>query len=254
MPVRIGITGGLGAVPGLEPDDKPTRDFWLAIRQAGGEPWVLPSLDPAGAAEHLAGLDGVLFTGGADIDPVHYGELPHPKLGSLDPARDAFELALFRLAWACPRLPIFGVCRGMQLMNVALGGTLYQDLPSQHPSKINHADRHRKDQHVHTVRFVPTTSIGQVLGDLDDTASLAGVNSLHHQAVKDLAPGLAAVAWAPDGVIEAVETTEGGFRMAVQWHPEILAPLETVSQGLFRLFILAAHGHQAMRADNQTLP
>jgi putative glutamine amidotransferase len=248
MSVRIGITGGLGAVPGLEPDDKPTRDFWLAVRQAGGEPWVLPSLEPANAAEHLAGLDGVLFTGGADIDPGRYGESPRPELGPLEPDRDAFELALFPLAWAMPGLPILGVCRGMQLMNVALGGTLYQDLPTQRPTDTSHAERARKNEHVHAVRLAPDSRLGAILGNP------AGVNSLHHQAVKDLAPGLRAVAWSPDGVIEGVEAPGDAFRVAAQWHPEILASWEGPSQALFRAFIEAARAHQATRGLSRTTP
>lgn len=233
MPPRIGITGGHATTPGSQPPtDKPTLDFWNAIAQAGGTPVVLTpaSGDPALL---LAGLDGVLFTGGEDIDPPHYGEGRHPALGPTDLARDDFELALFELAWRA-HLPILGVCRGMQIMNVARGGTLYQDLPSQRSGDVFHAQKAHKDEHVHALRWAPGSRLGAIMGEP------TGINSLHHQAVKDLAPGFTAVAWSPDGVVEAMEGEGPAFRVAMQWHPEILASWEEASQRLFRAFVEAA--------------
>ena len=164
--------------------------------------------------------DGVFLTGGEDVEPKHYGELPHPELGETDPDRDLPELWAARKAFAEGR-PLLGICRGAQVMNVALGGTLYQDLPSQFPGCLSHAhDTPYEEVHNtlhHSIRLAPGSEVERCLGP----GELAS-NSRHHQAVKDVAPGLMASAWAPDGVIEAVEAVGRQGFLGIQGHPENL--------------------------------
>lgn len=234
MALRIGLTGGRKSVSGPDrPEDKPTRDYWEAITAAGGTPIVLTPTDGLEAARLLADLDGLLFMGGEDISPSMYGEAPVPELGPTDADRDALEKALFDYAWHHTDLPILGICRGLQFMNVALGGTLYQDLPTQRPGDIDHAQRDRRDEHVHGLKVSTETAFGRLL------APTVGINTLHHQAIKDLAPGLIPVAWSPDGVIEAVVAEAYPFRAAVQWHPEVLAPWDPAAQAIFKAFLAA---------------
>jgi len=186
-----------------------------ALESAGLVPLAVPTMlapDRAGAA--LAAVRGLVLTGGEDVAPDRYGAAPHPRLGDVDPARDAAELAL--IAEARRRaLPILAICRGIQILNVALGGTLYQDLDSERPGAVPHAGDHSQ----HAVRVEPGSLLERTLG----TRS-ASVNSRHHQAIRDVAPGLRAVAWAEDGVIEAAELAAAAapWTLAVQWHPEDL--------------------------------
>jgi putative glutamine amidotransferase len=171
-------------------------------------------LAPELIATALDGVAGLVLTGGEDVGPERYGAAPHPRLGDVDRDRDAAELALIAAARA-RRLPVLAICRGIQILNVAYGGTLYQDLGSEHPSSI----AHEGDATRHAVRVEHGSLLARTLG-----AGSAQVNSRHHQAIRDLAPGLKAVAWAEDGVIEAVEASEPGatWTVAVQWHPEDL--------------------------------
>jgi len=173
---------------------------------------VPPLVDPDAACGALDRVQGLVLTGGEDVAPARYGALPHPKLGETDPARDAVELALIAGAGR-RRLPILAICRGLQILNVALGGTLYQDLGSERVGPIDHTDPHSR----HGVRVEPTTLLHDTLGTLE-----ASVNSRHHQAIRDLAPGLRASAWAADGVVEGVERRDRAepWTLAVQWHPE----------------------------------
>lgn len=186
-----------------------------ALESAGLVPLAVPTMlapDRAGAA--LAAVRGLVLTGGEDVAPDRYGAAPHPRLGDVDPVRDAAELAL--IAEARRRgLPILAICRGIQILNVALGGTLYQDLDSERPGPVPHAG----DQRHHAVRVEAGSLLERTIG----TRS-ASVNSRHHQAIRDVAPGLRAVAWAEDGVIEAAEFADAAapWTLAVQWHPEDL--------------------------------
>jgi putative glutamine amidotransferase len=205
-----------------------------AVAGAGGVPLILSQLmQPEQVGPALDACDGLLLTGGEDVDPAHYGEAPSPKLGAVDRERDQFELAL--VAAARERgLPVLGICRGIQLINVALGGTLYQDLPTERPSAVDHdprsAARHARTHHV---RLAPGSRAAQVLG-VDRLVP----NSFHHQAVKQLAPGLVASGWSDDGLIEAVETTEAPWLLAVQWHPEEMHEDVTAPElGLFRALV-----------------
>jgi putative glutamine amidotransferase len=172
---------------------------------------VPPFLDVEHTGPVLDAVAGVMLTGGPDVHPRTYGEAPHPRLEETDPDRDTVEIALLRGARE-RRLPVLAICRGMQLVNAALGGTLLQDLPSERPSSTRHADRRTR----HPLRIASGSLLHRTNGEL------ASVNSRHHQAVKDIAPGLRAVAWAEDGVIEALEWAEEAdpWMLAVQWHPE----------------------------------
>ena len=173
-----------------------------------------PLLDPAHAADALRPTDGLVLTGGEDVHPGRYGAAPHPALGEVDEARDAIELALIGEARAHGK-PILAICRGIQVLNVALGGTLYQDLPSERPGPVDHRDQLGR----HALRVAPDTLLAETVG-----GTTLSVNSRHHQAIRDLAPALVATAWADDGVIEAAEfaTPGGPWMLAVQWHPEDL--------------------------------
>jgi len=208
---RIGISGRSAIVEGAERSGV-NASYLRAVAAAGGAPSILSPLAPLSAVPSLLdGVDALLLSGGADIDPKHYGAAPHPKLGTVEPERDAFELALFAEARA-RALPTLAICRGLQLANVAMGGTLWQDLPSErkpHPQSGARTDR------VHPV----TVQEGSRLRDILHT-STHQVNSFHHQAIRALAPGLAQVAWSPDGVIEGVEVFSGWWFVGVQWHPE----------------------------------
>jgi len=186
-----------------------------ALESAGLVPLAVPTMlsaERVGAA--LAAVRGLVLTGGEDVAPDRYGATPHPRLGEVDPVRDAAELELITAARA-RRLPILAICRGIQILNVAFGGTLYQDLDSERPGPVPHSDGARR----HAVRVEPGSLLARTLG----TPS-ASVNSRHHQAIRDLAPGLKAVAWAEDGVIEGAEPADASapWTVAVQWHPEDL--------------------------------
>ncbi|HEX9292972.1 MAG TPA: gamma-glutamyl-gamma-aminobutyrate hydrolase family protein [Gemmatimonadales bacterium] len=186
-----------------------------ALEGAGLVPLAVPTMlaaDRAGAA--LAAVRGLVLTGGEDVAPARYGAAPHPRLGDVDPVRDAAELALIAAARA-RGLPILAICRGIQILNVALGGTLYQDLDSERPGPVPHNDETGR----HPVHVEAGSLLERTLG----TRS-ASVNSRHHQAIRDLAPGLKAVAWADDGIIEGAEPSDAKepWMVAVQWHPEDL--------------------------------
>jgi putative glutamine amidotransferase len=224
---------------------QPNRDLQGVLRtyiEALGEAGAIPVIVPLGlsAADLLSlytRLDGVLLPGGGDIDPVEFGEAPHPKLGDdVDPLRDATELALARQAIGDDR-PLLAVCRGVQVLNVALGGTLYQDLPSQYPGALKHSYRLReatRDYLAHAVQIEEDSHLARVLG-----TSIVQVNSRHHQAIRDLAPGLQIVARSQDGVIEGVEHPARRFVLGVQWHPENLQALPEMKR-LFEAFVQAA--------------
>jgi putative glutamine amidotransferase len=211
------------------------RAYVWAVERAGGVPVILPvTADQAVISRYLGLIDGLLLTGGVDISPGAYGQPDHPKLGEVDADRDATELPLITEAVA-QNLPIFAICRGIQALNVALGGTLYQDLPSEHPSAIEHQQRNKhmaRDQFSHDIRIEAGSRLHQIV---DDTEMRC--NSLHHQALKEVAPGLVVTARASDGVIEAVEHPEQRYLVAVQFHPEETAPHDATSRRLFETFI-----------------
>jgi len=197
---------------------------------------LIPLGGPAEVYAELAQrLDGVLFTGGGDVHPAAYGSQPHPKVTYVDEDRDRVEIAMLHLALE-RRLPILGVCRGLQVINVALGGALFEDIAEQRPDSLKHdySPGYPRNHLAHPIDIQIDSLLAQVLG-----LQQVEVNSLHHQAVHRLAGGLNPTAAAPDGVIEALELPDYPFGLAVQWHPEWLRE-HLCMRALFRAFIEAA--------------
>ncbi|MEO8294958.1 MAG: gamma-glutamyl-gamma-aminobutyrate hydrolase family protein [Gemmatimonadota bacterium] len=239
QPVVVGITGSLRVREGAERAGV-NAAYPHSVANAGGIPIILtPLVGSDHTAEIVGRLDALVITGGHDVDPELYQTAPSPGLGSLDRRRDEFEISLFHAARA-QHLPILGICRGLQIINVAMGGTLWQDLPSERPGSIGHerSDAAR-DARVHRVRIEPETRLCQILR----TAALT-TNSFHHQAIRSLAPGLTASAWAEDGVIEGVEgNSTGDWLIAVQWHPEeFFSQTDASDQRVFPALVDAVRG------------
>lgn len=203
-----------------------------AVLGAGGDPIILPPVE-GWHEQLLAMVDGLLITGGEDIDPAQYEQRRHPSVIRTDPFRDRFEIAVARFALN-QDLPLLGICRGSQVINVAAGGTLVQDLPSQQPSSIAHAQPDMTKL-AHEVVIASESRLHAILG-LDRLS----VNSAHHQAVESVAPPLRPVAWAGDGVIEGMESPARRWVVAVQWHPEMLYAGDQVQKRLFEAFMEAA--------------
>jgi putative glutamine amidotransferase len=203
-----------------------------ALVDAGLAPLILPPVDPSVATASLAGVAGLVLTGGEDVDPAEFGQAPHPATGAPHAARDAYELALARAAFE-QRVPTLAICRGAQVLNVALGGTLVQDLPSLQPSDLEHDLSARRTERVHSVEIEPRSALARVVGD-----TRIATNSSHHQAIDRVAPDLHVTARSDDGVIEAVEPNDSSWWMlAVQWHPEELtATPEDWDRRLFSAF------------------
>ncbi len=220
-------------------------DYIAGVTQAGGVPVVLPPVAEA-AEEMVRKIDGLLLSGGSDLDPGYYGEEPLPELGRTVPERDAFEMACLGYALEAG-VPVFGICRGLQVLNVALGGTLYQDLPSQlSDGSIAHLQQTPKWQWTHEVEVEDGSEVAEIM----ETTNLR-VNSYHHQAIKDLADGLVAVAHALDGVIEAVEFRDLSehWLVGVQWHVEAMRDAEGPEhRNLFEAHVAAAERHALRRA------
>ena len=214
-----------------------SEHYVRAITQAGGLPLLIPLSVPDHQLDKLIPrLDGVLLTGGGDIDPARYGTASTPEVNGIQEDRDRVEIRLVRTA-VSEGLPFLGICRGIQVVNVAQGGTLYTDVSAQHPDALKH-DYYTTggsfDHFVHAVRVAPASQLAAILGTTE-----IRVNSLHHQGIRTLAPGLRATSWAPDELIESLELPEHPFGMAVQWHPEWLTHLEPM-RAIFRAFVEAA--------------
>jgi putative glutamine amidotransferase len=222
------------------------KTYTDAIVAAGGVPFIIPVVEDEEVLRALYDrLDGLLISGGGDIDPQHYGEQPLPGLGPTDPLRDNVELPLVRWATADGK-PVLGICRGVQVVNVALGGSLYQDIPSQINSELVHDSSYTRQDWTymaHDLRLEPGSKLAQYF----DT-TLFPTNSLHHQSLKEIAPGLRPVGWAPDGVIEAIEGNNGHFLIGVQCHPEALqGNADPRWRELFKRFVDSCH------SENQEL-
>lgn len=210
-----------------------------AVEQVGGAPILIPLVQNDQVLRAIfEQLDGLLFAGGVDIDPAHYGEEPHPQLGHINTEQDRVEFKLFEWARAS-QLPVFAICRGFQVLNVAYGGTLYQDIASQLPSEHNHQEsfeRKERDLQVHQLKLLSDSKLLEYLGN-----PMISINTLHHQAIKALAPDLRAVGWADDGIIEAVESTTEPWVIGVQCHPEELVKGKDGRwSGVFAAFVQAA--------------
>ena len=212
------------------------RKYIQAVVAGGGAPFMVPLVRDESVIESLAAkLDGLLLTGGVDVNPRYYHSEPHPKLGLIDPDKDRLELRLTKLAFQAG-IPILGICRGIQIVNVAGGGTLYQDIPSEiTPPVLKHVQQAPMDTLTHSVTLKNGTVLHKILQQ-----DQINVNSHHHQAVKDIATGFQVTAVSPDGVVEGIEHTSKTFIVGVQWHPEGSYQKDVNSQRLFRAFIEAA--------------
>jgi putative glutamine amidotransferase len=212
------------------------KDYAAAVAGGGGRPILLPHLEVLNshAKDPLESIDGLLLSGGTDLDPAAFGEEPRYPLKTIDPTRDAFELALCRAALEAG-VPIFGICRGIQVLNLAAGGTVYQDLAGQVDGALRHEQDAPRWHPTHAVSIEEGTRLHAIL---QETA--CRVNSFHHQAVRDVARGFAVSARATDGVIEAIESVHAPFALGVQWHPENTHRTLDTSKRLFAAFVAAA--------------
>jgi putative glutamine amidotransferase len=193
-------------------------DYVESIRRAGGEP-VEVVIGTETAEQILARVDGLMLTGGGDVDPALYGEVANTTFQAAEDGRDAFEMALSRAAVA-KGIPFLAICRGMQVLNVAMGGTLVQDIPSEVTGALEHSLPEPRFAIAHEVWVSRGSQLSAMLADHMEDGETVHVNSRHHQAVKDAAKGFEITATSPDGVAEAMERTDLPFCVAVQWHPE----------------------------------
>ena len=226
---------------------RPPTDYVYAIAKAGGRPRVFSPFKPSPDVKIPMGMDltaavdpddvspldgaiGLVLPGGGDVDPALYGQEPHPRTHAVSRRRDRFEITLLKEA-LLRDIPVLAICRGMQLMNVVLGGTLQQHLPDE-PNRLEHdRDRPRAD-HAHGVSIDRASLVAEVFG----TTNMP-VNSHHHQGLDHIAEPLREVAWAEDGVLEAVESQRHAWVVGVQWHPEVMAPVEQRQLEVFRSFV-----------------
>ncbi len=231
-----------------------SQRYFQVLSMMDGVPWMIPLLDQDldTLREIYDRLDGLFLAGGVDVHPDAYGHEYRRLCGRTDRIRDEVEIQLIRWAFEDAK-PILGACRGAQILNVAAGGTLYQDLGAQRPDSIKHAcypeDGYARDFLAHEVSLSPRSRLTEIFG-----STSVMVNSMHHQAVWDLAPGLVATARAPDGLIEGIEAAGDHFLVAVQWHPEALVEKREGTRRLFQAFVEAASDfRQAGRGPRQAL-
>ncbi|MBN2549586.1 MAG: gamma-glutamyl-gamma-aminobutyrate hydrolase family protein [Anaerolineales bacterium] len=214
----IGVTSFRELNKSGNPQFSVGQSYTSSLERAGACPLIIPlELSEAMLDSLLLRLDGMLFTGGGDVHPSAYGSQDHPKVAGVDPDRDRVEIHLLRRVVEAG-LPFLGICRGLQLINIALGGTIYEDIFDQRPASLQHSNPDRpRDYLAHSIQVTQDSQIKQILG-----SDHLEVNSFHHQGIRDLANGLIETAHAPDGVIEAFELPGYDFGLAVQWHPECL--------------------------------
>jgi len=242
----VGVTTqSLQAIDGI-PEGLPTsvvmnQRYYHAAAAAGAAPVLIPLLDDLETLRAIYdAMDGILIPGGVDMDPATFGEPAHAELGRIDPARDRVEIQLVK--WAVEdHKPVLGLCRGLQVINVALGGTLYQDLEAEYPNAIKHDYfpnfGFSRDHLAHDVAVAAGSRLRHALA-----GASVPVNSMHHQGIKSLARPLVASAVAPDGLIEAAELPNDSYVVGVQWHPEVFELSEPSSGELFRDFVAASRG------------
>ncbi|MFQ5679072.1 MAG: gamma-glutamyl-gamma-aminobutyrate hydrolase family protein [Gemmatimonadota bacterium] len=238
----------IDGVPGHLPDSwVMSQRYFLAVSSLGGIPWMIPLLDrdPATLREIYDRLDGLFLPGGVDLHPESYGHDLEVLTGKTDPARDSVELDLTRWAVADGK-PVLGACRGMQTLNVAVGGTLFQDVHEERAEAIKHdyypTQGYARDHLAHPVELEEGSRLRSIYG-LD----AATVNSMHHQGVRDAGPGVVVSARAPDGLVEGIELPDGAFGVGVQWHPEMLLERDAGTRCLFESFLDAARAFQRGR-------
>ena len=233
----IGITTTQSKTVYGQPTVLLMQSYINAVMQAGGIPVLIPSLivEEDGWDTVYSRVDGILFSGGGDIGLEYSPGEPHPRIDEIDLARDSIELKMVRAA-ASDGKPFLGICRGCQVMNVALGGSLYTHLPDQLPNALDHSyPGNMRTVLVHEVKIEEGTYLAEIFGE-----PILKVNSLHHQGLKEIARSLRVAGYAPDGLVEAVELPDHPFGLAVQWHPEWLTDQEP-TKNLFRKFVDAAH-------------
>ena len=233
----IGITGELTLNQSGAPVCRIGQAYIQAIRKAGGIPLLIPiGIDLNHLDDLLSLLDGILLSGGGDIDPRHFNGTLHPSLSGVSAERDELEFVLIEKTLTAD-LPMLAICRGIQVLNVALGGTLHTDLADQFPDALKHDwyPDHPRDKLGHTVSLNRNSVLHEIL-----SSDVVPVNSLHHQGTAELAEGLEAIAFAPDGLVEAVSVKDASFGLGVQWHPECL-PDDPGMQALFHAFVETCH-------------
>ena len=214
---------------------KLNKDYVNAVSHTGGEALIVPHTDEQGVRELIGTLDGIVLSGGDDIDPRHYDEQPHIALGKIEPDRDRFELHLARTAIRLG-IPLLGICRGMQVLYVAMGGKLIQDIPSEVLGAIKHKQEAPKSYPSHQVTVEKNSKLSGMIGQGD-----VGVNSFHHQAVKEpMIDRFIVSARAPDGIIEAIEFSKEQFVLGVQWHPEAMFCESPAMIEIFAAFVAEA--------------
>lgn len=220
------------------------RTYTESVLNAGGLPVLIPVMENEKALEDILSMvDALILTGGGDIHPCYFNEDPIPELGDVDDVRDSYDLALVRLA-AAKGIPLLGICRGEQIINVALGGTLYQDIPTQHnDTTVNHQQALSSKYPTHYVTVLPESVLAEITGETE-----FATNTHHHQAVKDVAPGFRVTAWACDSIPEAIEATDGRPIWGVQFHPEGQAMYEdTVMTRFFDFLIGQASAYRRQK-------
>ncbi len=229
----IGITSGIIHNKSGSPICQVGQAYVSAIQIAGGIPIIIPlGIDEENFVELILRLDGILFSGGGDIDPALFDGTPHARVYGISPERDVLEIALIRKALSADK-PLLAICRGIQVLNVALGGSLYTHIQDQRDQSLKHDwfPDFPRDKLAHSVRLSPGSKLHQIYG-----AEGIRVNSLHHQGLAELGQGLRATGFAPDDLVEGVEVEGASFAVGVQWHPECL-PDDPGSQALFNAFV-----------------
>ncbi|WP_241154295.1 gamma-glutamyl-gamma-aminobutyrate hydrolase family protein [Staphylospora marina] len=238
----------IGITVSLEDERKLTlsRDYSDSVLKAGGLPVMIPlCTDDEVIKRFSEQLDGLILSGGGDIDPTLFEEEPHPGLGEIVPERDEMEIALVR-RFVDMNKPVFGICRGCQILNVALGGDMYQDLQAQRACVIQHSQRAPRSHASHSVQIHEGSLLHSILGKTS-----IKVNSFHHQAVRMVAPGMKISAKSSDEVVEAIESVSGSFVLGVQWHPECMTSSSEEAEKLFEEFVKAC-GKRKWRNEEQT--
>jgi putative glutamine amidotransferase len=235
MKPLIGITTAQSKTVNDQPTVMLMQSYIHAVRQAGGVPILIPSLLAEDGWDTVyTRVDGILFSGGGDIGLEYSPGDPHPRIDEVDLQRDSIELKMMQAA-ASDGKPFLGICRGCQVMNVALGGSLYTHIPDQLPNALDHSyPGNMRTILVHEVKIEEGTHLAEIFAE-----PILKVNSLHHQGLKDIAPSLRAAGHAPDGLVEAIELPDHPFGLAVQWHPEWLTD-QASTRNLFHMFVEAA--------------
>lgn len=247
----IGITCSTLVLTGMRgvPRFALVHHYVDCVIAAGGLPLLLPNVGPTHVEAYLARIDGLVLSGGLDVDPIHYGQEPHPDLGQIDQVRDEFEIEVVRQARAA-EIPMLAICRGIQVLNVACGGTLLQHIPAQVEKPLRHEQRAiRQDALSHGLEIEPGTRLHEIAG-----MSRVRVNTFHHQAPDDVPAPFVVSARAPDGVIEGIEDPTHPYCVGVQWHPE-RRPGDPLTRALFASFVDAARTQEGpARAARDAAP